>query len=96
VHADRTNKMRVLRWAAGVQPQESTLPEQALRMALALEPDVVFFLTDGDIPEGSLRIVKKYRSETTSVNTICVGQDAAVDVLQQIATVGHGEFLMVQ
>lgn len=93
--AHQLNKERVINWAFTVEPNEATMPEQALRMALHLEPDIVFFLTDGDIPEGSLRIVKKYREDKTSVHTICVGEEAAVPVMQEIAVVGHGEFLMV-
>ena len=96
VIADRRNKDRVLGWAFTVQPQEVTEPQRALRMALDLKPDIVFFLTDGDIPEETLRIVKKYRSRGTSVHTICVGEDAAVPVMQKIAEVGQGKFLMVQ
>ncbi|MCP4855938.1 MAG: hypothetical protein GY903_15760 [Fuerstiella sp.] len=94
--ADRRNKNRVLGWAFTVQPREETEPQRALRMALDLKPDIVFFLTDGDIPEETLRIVKKYRSRGTCVHTICVGEDAAVPVMQKIAEVGQGAFLMVQ
>jgi len=96
ITADRRNKDRVLGWAFTVQPQEETEPQRALRMALDLKPDIVFFLTDGDIPEETLRIVKKYRSRGTSVHTICVGEDAVVPVMQKIAEVGQGAFLMVQ
>lgn len=96
VSASQRNKDRVLGWAFGVQPQEVTEPQRALRMALGLKPDIVFFLTDGDIPEETLRLVKKYRRDGTSVHTICVGEDAAVPVMQKIAEVGQGAFLMVQ
>lgn len=95
IRAHSRNKARVIKWAFNVEPNEATMPEQSLRMALDLEPDIVFFLTDGDIPEGALRIVKKYREKHTSVHTICVGEQAAVPVMQQIAVVGNGEFLMV-
>ena len=96
VTASQRNKDRVLGWAFGVQPQEVTEPQRALRMALDLKPDIVFFLTDGDIPEESLRLVRKYRRDRTSVHTICVGEDAAIPVMQKIAEVGQGAFLMVQ
>ena len=96
VTADRRNKDRVLSWAFTVQPQKETEPQRALRMALDLKPDIVFFLTDGDIPEETLRLVKKYRRNGTSVHTICVGEDAAIPVMQKIAEVGKGAFLMVQ
>ncbi len=96
VTASQRNKDRVLGWAFGVQPQEVTEPQRALRMALDLKPDIVFFLTDGDIPDESLRLVKKYRRDGTSVHTICVGEDAAIPVMQKIAEVGQGAFLMVQ
>jgi hypothetical protein len=96
VTASQRNKDRVLGWAFGVQPQEVTEPQRALRMALDLKPDIVFFLTDGDIPEESLRLVKKYRRDGTSVHTICVGEDAAIPVMRKIAEAGQGAFLMVQ
>ena len=73
VKANAVNKDRVLEWAFRVLPEHSTMPERSLRMALDLKPDIVFFLTDGDIPMGSLRTVKKYRQRKTSVHTICVG-----------------------
>ncbi|MDG2129302.1 MAG: VWA domain-containing protein [Fuerstiella sp.] len=96
VSASQRNKDRVLGWAFQVQPQEVTEPQRALRMALDLKPDVLFFLTDGNIPEQSLRLVRKYRRDRTSVHTICVGEDAAIPVMQKIAEVGQGAFLMVQ
>ena len=92
VRADLRNQTRVLDWAFLVQPSEATEPQRALKMALDLRPDLVYFLTDGNIPEGTVRVVKNCCRSSTKIHSICVGDDANVDVMQQIAELTNGNF----
>ena len=90
------NRNRVLQWAYNVSPDGGTDPQGALKQALELEPDVVFFLTDGDIPDTTRRTVKRHRKGTTVVNTICVGSHAATELMKEIAINSGGQFVAVR
>ena len=96
VPADGINRNRVLQWAYNVSPDGGTDPQGALKQALELEPDVVFFLTDGDIPDTTRRTVKRHRKGTTVVNTICVGSHAATELMKEIAINSGGQFVAVR
>jgi hypothetical protein len=45
------NKQRVIRFLDSIAAEGGTAHEDALRLAIALQPDVIFFLTDGDDPK---------------------------------------------
>lgn len=90
VSAHELNTTRVLKWANSIQPEESTLSQTALRMALRLQPDILFFLTDGDVPRDSVRTAKLHCGKTR-IHTICVGDDVDTKPLQEIANVSGGQ-----
>lgn len=96
VAANSVNRNRILHWAFTVRPDGGTDPRGALKTALDLEPDVVYLLTDGQIPESTLRVVKRSRRGTTIVNTICVGNDAETEIMHEIAQISGGEFVDVK
>ena len=96
ISASGRNRERILQWAFTVRPEGGTEPQVALRQALQLHPDVVYFLTDGAVPAATVRTVKRYRRKPTIVNTICVGNDADERTMQQIAQSGEGEFVVVE
>jgi len=50
VFATEQNKSAALKFLDTVEAEGGTEHEEALRMACALRPDVIFFLTDGDEP----------------------------------------------
>jgi hypothetical protein len=49
--ANEQNKNRALRFIETITAEGGTAHEDALRMAIRLQPDVIFFLTDGDDPQ---------------------------------------------
>jgi len=49
--ATAANKDRAMRFVDSITAEGGTAHEEALRLALRLQPDVVFFLTDGDDPK---------------------------------------------
>lgn len=51
VMATPENKRAVRRWAMGVRLQRGGPPDDALRFALQLRPDVIFLLSDGEFPQ---------------------------------------------
>lgn len=49
--ATEENKQRALRFLDSITPDGGTEHEAALKLAIRLRPDVIFFLTDGDDPQ---------------------------------------------
>jgi len=49
--ATEPNKQRVVRFLESITAAGGTAHEDALRLAIRLQPDVIFFLTDGDDPK---------------------------------------------
>lgn len=49
--ATEENKRRALQFIDSITPDGGTEHEEALKLAIRLRPDVIFFLTDGDDPQ---------------------------------------------
>lgn len=93
IHAHQENKTRVVKWAKMVAPEEATMPQRALGMALKLKPAVIFLLTDGDIPSTCIRMVRLSGSGSC-IHTICVGDEGDTGVLKKIASISGGHLRM--
>ncbi|MCA9294948.1 MAG: VWA domain-containing protein [Phycisphaerales bacterium] len=82
------------RWLDGVTPEGGTEPSDAFIMLFSLDvrPDVIFFLTDGEIPGGTAQEVRTLNSSGKKVviNTISFGGNASQDTLRQIAADSGG------
>ncbi len=69
------NKERAARFIGSITPDGGTRHEDALKMAISLQPDVVFFLTDADEPRlsaGQLEEIGR-RANGITINTIEFG-----------------------
>jgi len=49
--ANETNKQRAVRFVESITADGNTRHDDALKLAIRLRPDVIFFLTDGDDPK---------------------------------------------
>ncbi|MGD9644847.1 MAG: hypothetical protein AB7U73_03990 [Pirellulales bacterium] len=70
------NKALARKFIAGISADGSTDHEDPLLLALRLQPDVIFFLTDADEPSLStaqLEKIRRLNGEVTSINTIEFG-----------------------
>ncbi len=89
----------LIRWLEQVTPEGGTRPETALAMVFNLDvrPDVVFFLTDGEIPAESADIVAALnsRSRPVVVNTIAFGDESSQELLKRIAKESGGAYRFV-
>lgn len=94
IPADQTNRQRVFNWIEQSQAQGGTQPQLAIALTLKLKPDVVFFLSDGDIPVETQGIVK-YHNEGTAVHTITFGSDVGSRIMRQIALRNSGEYRFI-
>lgn len=74
--ANAENKARARLFVAGITADGATAHEPALNLALTLEPDVIFFLTDADQPElsaAALQKIQKRNHGSAVINTIEFG-----------------------
>jgi hypothetical protein len=97
VNAIEANKEQFFEFLAGVTPMGSTRPERALRRALALEPDLLYLLSDGitfdpDLPR---KLDDWNRSRRTKIYTIAYLDEGGRRLLEAIARENGGEFKFV-
>lgn len=88
---------RVIRWLNNeVDPGGGTEPRDAFVQvfSLAVRPDVIFFLTDGEITSFSAEELKEMNSQGKRViiNTIAFGDPSSQDLLKQIASQSGGVY----
>lgn len=92
---NRRNKQQVIRWIESVSPSNGTEPLPAFRQVFKLEdrPDVVYFLTDGAIPQDTPDRVSELNAKGRPViiNTFAFGDQADVAPLLRIARESGGK-----
>jgi len=96
--ADRDHVDSVVRWVKSVHPSGGTYPASAFQLVFGLNwsPDVVYFLTDGEIDGFTPAMCAGLRgSAATIVNTIALENGAGAEVLKGIAGVAGGQFVHV-
>lgn len=92
----RVNVRRSARWVSGMDPNSFTDPSLALAWGLAREPDVLFFLTDGEIPPATRELVRLLNRKPTIVNTIAFESRAGELLLRAIAEDHGGTYRYVK
>ncbi len=94
------NKHRAVRFVDSVIPSGGTEHETALMLALKLQPDVIFFLTDGDEPRMSpaqLAKIRRYAAGTV-INAIEFGagpKQGGYNFLQRMAAENGGTYVYI-
>ena len=87
---------RLRRWLRDVGPGGGTQPMGAFLMvySLDLRPDVIFFLSDGEIPEDSIESIRQLnsRGRRVVINTVSFGDERGSVQLRQIAQQADGQF----
>ena len=94
IPADQRNLARVFNWIGQSQVQGGTQPQLAIALTMKLKPDVVFFLSDGDIPPETQGIVR-YHNSRSVVHTITFGSDVGAGIMRQIALNNGGEYRFI-
>lgn len=95
--ASEQKKTEVQLWAEVIRPRGYTHPTRFLRQALKLRPDVIFFLSDGEIPENTVCVAKEdNESGETIIHTICFQNVEGHDLLRRMAEENGGDFRFVE
>jgi hypothetical protein len=90
--ADMTAKGQLLAWLRLIEPDGETDPRGAIAQALALRPDAVFLLSDGEYPEGTVEAVARMNPRKVPIHCVDLSGGAAGDQLQQIARDSGGRY----
>ncbi len=88
------NQQQYLTWMAGVPATGLTDPRPSISLALTLNPDVVYFLTDGAFPRDVQSDLSKLK-QSVQINTIAFGDIKAEKSLKPLAMRNRGRFAFV-
>jgi hypothetical protein len=94
------NKQQAVRFVESIQAEGGTDHEEALRLAVRMHPDVIFFLTDADDPKLTPAQLEKIRRQAagTIINTIEFGpgpKPAEASFLEELAHQNGGNYLYI-
>lgn len=88
------NLMQARAWLRMCRTDGGTKPMRALNLALRLQPDVVYFLSDGDIPLKT-RDVAQTVNRGSIIHTISLGAQDVGEVMLQIADDHQGTYRFI-
>ncbi len=95
MEANDATKLHYLRWMIHVPPDGQTDPALALLLALKLDPDTIYFLTDGDFRPTIVREVAVSNRRGVKIHTIGFTQDRGESLLRTIAKQNGGTYTYV-
>jgi hypothetical protein len=98
--ATEANKQRAMRFVESIAADGGTAHEDALKLAIRMQPDVIFFLTDADEPQLSTAQLEKIRnlSAGISINAIEFGtgpKPSGSSFLADLARQNRGNYVYV-
>jgi hypothetical protein len=84
-----------LTWMAKHIANGNTDPRLALQMAFNMEPEVIYFLTDGEVNPIIARDIIGFNQKKVKINTVCIGSAPSEHLMQQIALKHQGIYSFV-
>jgi hypothetical protein len=86
VNATERNKQAAFEFIDSIVPEGQADPSEALKRAFACQPDIIYFLTDGDVDAGAADLIRDLNeNKKVTVYPIAIGQPADTSILQRIA-----------
>ena len=95
MEANEATKLQYLRWMIDVPSEGHTEPALALLLALKLNPDVIYFLTDGDFRPAIVKEVAVSNRGGVTIHTIGFTEDRGEKLLKAIADQSGGSYTYV-
>jgi hypothetical protein len=96
IPATRVERREVFDWISSQSATGGTVPDEALLRALALKPDVIFFLTDAErIPRQVRTLIAEHNKDGSTVHTIAFGHKGGETLMQGIAADHRGRYRFV-
>jgi hypothetical protein len=91
--ADPLSKSQLLAWLRLIEPDGGTDPRGALSLALAMRPDAVLLLSDGEFPEATAEAVARKNPRKIPIHCVDLSSESAGDQLRQIARESGGQYV---
>ncbi len=95
VAGGQENQGELVRWTARLRADGTTDPEEALLLAIRLQPDVIYFLTDGDFNHRVVRKVTQANTGRIRIDTIGLGDTFGSELLEELAAKNGGVYRRV-
>jgi hypothetical protein len=90
------NRAKATKWIKAFRPEGDTAPEDAIEKALKLKPQVIYFLTDGEIPNTTRSTAQRFNTEhKTVIHTIAFEYEGGAEQLRGIAVDSKGKYRFV-
>jgi hypothetical protein len=99
------NLAKVAYWLESFQHGTATLPSKSIGIAMRLEPDAIFLLSDGEIADNTVNDLRIWNHKKgpgkriktiTPIHTVLLHSDIGFATLQTIASENSGTFTPVQ
>ena len=91
--ADQENKRRLNAWLQLIEPDNGTAPLLSVKQALALRPQAVFLLSDGEFPDGTAESVARYNTHKIPIHCVDLSGGEGGDHLIRIARDSRGKYV---
>ncbi|MDA1015447.1 MAG: VWA domain-containing protein [Planctomycetota bacterium] len=85
-------QLRYLNWLTQVRAVGDTDPRQAMGMAVRMQPDVIYFLTDGSFDKSVQADLLKLRVANTTIHTFAFGERDGERTMKLIARNNNGRY----
>jgi von Willebrand factor type A domain len=90
------NRAKATKWIKAFHPEGDTAPEDAIERALKMKPQVIYFLTDGEIPNTTRSTAQRFNTEhKTVIHTIAFEYEGGAEQLRGIAVDSKGKYRFV-
>lgn len=90
--ADPRNKNQLNSWLRLIGPDGETEPGPAVKLAIALRPDAVFLLSDGEYPDGTVEAIARANKSKVPIHCVDLSGGEAGDHLRRIARDSGGQY----
>ena len=89
------NKDRIRQWVENFGDMGGTAPDSALALALQMQPDAIYLLTDGGFADSAIHLAKRKNTRKIPINTIGFQDRGGETGLKQIAADSGGKYKFV-
>lgn len=98
---DRVTRLKLSRWIQSLELGGDTRPANAMRIALAMKPDAIYLLSDGEIADDTISVLQSLNRDRVTgepivpVHTISLYSNEGQKVLEAIAAQNCGQFVKI-
>lgn len=85
ISAQSDDSRKLAGWLSRLTPMDGTMPESAIRQAVGLNPDAVFFLTDGQFDKPTAAQIQAWNRFHVPIHVIDLSPDGPIESLKKIA-----------